>query len=451
MAKCVVVVLVLAVAVSGFGFCPIFHAYLGERVAHKLDIEGITPDIRILANAAYLADVMHLKEDRMHSNTRFTDKMMELARSIEELTFAMGFRIHQISDGVWVEFAARHGIPRGGVWTPLEIANSIFFCAYAVLVKGYVPPLGLLQDLPFYGGLIAEAYRAMYNEEISLRALDTLKNGFRAMLLGQYLLILYLRNYFLAAFLSPVRLGPITPGSLVRDHFEDVVRTVEGRAKMSVESRWYEHRTVGTFKAEVKAGYVFGEKRTFCSNWPRLTDGWERSHWNVINIGKDSGTGWSAWWENAGDKHDPDICINVWANPPRQWIRVILEVIAKRKIVPRQTSIPRTLPEGLLEAVQRQLRLFRCPDEPLLKRPLPIVTIAAIEARQRELLELIGRALQKMHTDLEKLNWAVDPRPGEDFARIVASAAHEIECWLGTYMRLEERKAELRQPPRPAS
>lgn len=429
---------------------PVTHGYIGHETAKVVEIicdsQPKKPDLQIFESGSISHDVFHIVDESMHNNQCLINKMHELAGSLNEKTFAAAFQCHSVADGVWAKWADSNGIPRGGIYIPVEWYYEFLFASYAVLFKGYCVP----SSLTFYSGLVQNAYKKLTGKELSRDFLDTAFFAVFLGMLGEFILIMA-NQVSLRLFLE----SPIGDGALVRNSFQGVVDEAMNNSKMSIESRWYDFKEVGVFKVEHKSGILKGHRWVDTSNWPRLTEGWERSHWDYVKeteyhehyLGRDW-SGWRVEWAT-GDKYDPNVKVSTWADAGRNYVRVDVKPYARRRQRPSEATVERLeIPQPLLAAIrEKKARISVSSVEPLLTKLG--VTVKELEDRQREIMMATGKAVKDTCEDVQKGRLVtVVKRPfkpveftwKEELVDLVAKKSAEIECNLSIINALEKKK-----------
>jgi hypothetical protein len=241
---CVAILLSAAMLFSSvvpvYTFGPITHGYIAEEVQPSVSFDGYHPDPAVFESGAIMADVMHLDDKNMHGNPDFWKKMLTMAdkNDPEEQSFGASFICHGESDSVWATFIGpkkeryRSLLPGWLQWLTggvgIEGAYKFLFDAYAVVERGYTPPLRWV----LYPGLISKAYKAETGDDLSQVGLLVFSLGLRIATFVETVLIIVTQPLLKLAFSDLLARGAFYT---VKKNFAGITGTAAGNTVNAIE------------------------------------------------------------------------------------------------------------------------------------------------------------------------------------------------------------------------
>lgn len=210
------VTMLFSFVVPVYAFGPITHGYIAEKAQPMVNFDGYHPAPAAFESGAIVADVMHIDDTNMHGNPNFWGLMLKMADKNDpaEQSFGASFICHGNSDNVWAAFIKpqkeRYGslLPRWAQFLTgdvgIEGAYKFLFDAYAVVERGYMPPLHWV----LYPKLISNAYKAKTGEDISEAGLLAFSLGLHAVTFIETALIIVTKPLLKLAFSHLIAVGP---------------------------------------------------------------------------------------------------------------------------------------------------------------------------------------------------------------------------------------------------
>lgn len=234
------VTMLFSSVVPVYAFGPITHGYIAAEAQPSVHFDGYCPDPAVFESSAIVADVMHMDNTNMHGNPDFWKKMLTMAgkNDPEEQSFGAGFICHGESDNVWATFIEpkkeQYGslLPGWLQWLTgdlgIEGAYKFLFDAYAVVERGYTPPLCWVLDPE----LISKACKAETGSDFSQPGLAAFSLGLRIVTFVETVWIIVTQPLLKLAFNDLLARGAFYT---VKKNFADITGTATGNTVDAIE------------------------------------------------------------------------------------------------------------------------------------------------------------------------------------------------------------------------